>query len=224
MSNVSGVGAHEAIINALNKKEDTDKDDHGRSDFLKLLVAQLNNQNPLEPQASGEFLSQLAQFSTVEGVEKLSSQFNSFASSMLSNQALQATTLVGRSVQVPSSTGRLTQGEALTGSIALPASTSSLSLRVYDQNGTLVRDLPMGSHPSGMVNFSWDGNNNNGTSMASGRYRVEAHAYIDGESEQLKAYVNANVDSVTTEAGGSVLLNLEGGLGSVALNEVLRIN
>lgn len=214
-----------SILEQFNQRTTKQESNSGESDFLKLLVAQLNNQNPLQPQENGEFLSQLAQFSTVEGIEKMNLTMEQFSAGMLSNQALQATALVGRSVLVPSSVGHLQSGSALTGAVDLPVSTGNLTLSVFDQSGALVRRLPLGVQDAGNVRFSWDGFDDNGLAVPAGRYRVAAEAYIDGEPQQVAVAVNANVDSVTTGGqGGSVILNLEGALGSVSLNDVLQIN
>ncbi len=215
---------NQAVLQELNQRTGVDEDDSGRSDFLKLLVAQLSNQDPLAPQESGEFLSQLAQFSTVEGIEKLNLTMESFSSGMLSGQALQATALVGRSVQVPANIGSLNSDGAITGSIDLPRSSSNLSLNIYDQSGSLVRNVSMGAHAAGPVSFSWDGISNQGNPMPHDIYRVRAEVNYDGDAEEVPVFVDANVDSVTTGAQGSVILNLEAGLGSVSLNDVLQIN
>ncbi|MCF7982210.1 MAG: flagellar hook assembly protein FlgD [Pseudomonadales bacterium] len=223
MNETSGIST-QSIIDQVNQRSQADKSDGGESDFLKLLVAQLNNQNPLSPQDNGEFLSQLAQFSTVEGVEKLNLTMEKFSSSMLSSQALQATALVGRSVLIPGDIGRLNSGMALTGVVELPASTGNLKLDIYNESGELVRQLPLGAHGEGNVKFSWDGIGSNGLAMPSGYYRVIANADYGDQSEQLPTGVNANVDSVTMGQSGGVILNLEGALGSVALNDILQIN
>jgi len=224
MNEINNV-THASILEQINQRTEKQGKDSGESDFLKLLVAQLNNQNPLQPQENGEFLSQLAQFSTVEGIEKMNLMMKQLSTGMLSNQALQATALVGRSVLVPSDVGHLQSGSALTGAVDVPVNTSNLTLSIFDESGALVRRLPMGAQDSGDVRFSWDGFNQNGAPLPSGRYRIMADAYIDGEQQQLDAQVNANVDSVTTGGqSGGVILNLEGALGSVALNDVIQIN
>jgi flagellar basal-body rod modification protein FlgD len=223
MNEISSID-NQAILQELNQRDNSSGSDSGRTDFLKLLVAQLNNQNPLSPQENGEFLSQLAQFSTVEGIEKLNSNFDQFVTSNLSNQALQASALVGRSVQVPINTGELTSGKALTGSIELPASSANVSLSIFDINGSLVRQIPMGAHGAGNVKFSWDGFDSSGAPMPSGSYVVAAEASMGENAEQLNVRVNANVDSVTMAQSGGVILNLEGSLGSIALNDIVQIN
>ncbi|MEZ5548058.1 MAG: FlgD immunoglobulin-like domain containing protein [Pseudomonadales bacterium] len=82
----------------------------------------------------------------------------------------------------------------------------------------------MGAHGAGTVKFSWDGIGSNGQAMPSGYYRITADANLGEQSEQLATRVNANVDSVTMGQSGGVILNLEGALGSVALNDILQIN
>src|SRR5690606_31936879 len=100
MSTVSGASS---VLDQYQIKQDTKQSkDLGKNEFLNLLVAQLNNQNPLEPQGNGEFIAQLAQFSQVEGVEKLNASMGTLLSTYQSSQALQASSLVGRKVIIPS--------------------------------------------------------------------------------------------------------------------------
>jgi len=225
MNNVGGVdNNNQQILSQLNQRKDDKADDAGRSDFLKLLVAQLSNQNPLNPKEGGEFLSQLAQFSTVEGIEKLNGNFDKFANSQISNQALQATALVGRTVQVKSDMGELQTGKPFTGAVDLQASTSNLKLNIVNSSGSQVRQINLGSHAPGKVNFTWDGFDDANQPLPPGRYQVVADAKINGKTEQVPVMVNALVNSVTLASGGNVILNLGGGLGSVPLSEVDQIN
>jgi len=223
MTDVSGVSNSilEQFSAGSAKSTETNQD---KADFLKLLVAQLQNQDPLSPQDNGEFLSQLAQFSTVEGIDNLNKTMDNFASSMISNQALQATALVGRTVQIESNVAELTKGSALTGTVDLPASTSNLTLSIYDASGALVRTLQLGAHEAGPVRFSWDGINSNGEYEESGPFAIFADANQKDNSEGASVNINANVDSVTMASQGNVLLNLEGSLGSIALKDVIQIN
>src|SRR5471030_2845223 len=89
--NLSEIGLHSPIDLGKGKTE--------KNEFLQLFVAQLKNKNPLEPQDGSDFLGQLAQFSTVEGIKNMESAFNKIADSLNSTQALQATSLVGKKVQ-----------------------------------------------------------------------------------------------------------------------------
>ena len=119
------------------------------------MITQMNNQNPLSPQDNSEFVAQLAQFSSVEGLERLNTSFNSF----MSNNALQASSLVGRSVTVKSDTSMLTTGGIVAGSVDLTYPTSDMKISIYDENGALVQTIPVGNVPSGETVFRWDGQN-----------------------------------------------------------------
>src|SRR5574344_1054483 len=101
----SAVGAASTIWDEYSHKVDREVNkDLGKNEFLELLVAQLNNQNPLDPQDNGEFVAQLAQFSTLEGIEKLNDSMGDIISSVQSSQTLQAASLVGKSVIIPTGT------------------------------------------------------------------------------------------------------------------------
>jgi len=119
----------------------------GRNEFLKLLVAQLENQDPTKPQDNGEFVAQLAQFSSLEESQKMSASFAGFASAFQSTQHLQATSLVGRPVHVASDTTALDATGGISIIADLEKSTSQASLSVYDQAGTLV-DRPVAARSS----------------------------------------------------------------------------
>ena len=186
----------------------------GKDEFLKLLVTQMNNQNPLEPQDNGEFIAQLAQFSSLEGIDNLNETMGGFVSSYQSNLALEATALVGRQVQVQTDTAWLSEGEPFTGEVQLPVSSSAVTVGIYDQNGQLVRRFDLGSRSAGDLR---------GAAMSSGMYTVKAEAKIDGETQQLPTLLGANVNSVTLGTNGSsTTLNLAG-IGKVDLKDVRTI-
>lgn len=196
------------------------KEELGKNEFLELLVAQLNNQNPLEPQSNGEFIAQLAQFSTVEGVEKLNSSVESIMSGFQSSQALQASSLVGRKVIIPSEKAVVDTSETFKASLVLPQSSSNVFVNVYAADGSLATRINMGAQEAGQVSFMWGGKNSDGETMPLGTYKFEAQASIDGENKGLYTLLPANVDSVTLGQGnGELLLNLAG-LGSVPLSQV----
>jgi flagellar basal-body rod modification protein FlgD len=224
MTSVDGIGNNSSILEELSRKEDKGSaNEEQKTDFLKLMIAQLENQNPLEPQDNGEFLSQLAQFNAVDGIERLNQSVADMSSSFRSGQALQATALVGRSVQVPRAVGSLGGTGSLEGSVELPASTNDLKVNVYNDGGELIRTVNVGTAAAGDVPFSWDGLDKNGNRQAPGVYRLEAIADQYGESSNFKTYLNSNVDSVTVSQNGQVTLNVAGH-GSVTLDDIKQIN
>lgn len=204
-------------------KKPEEKNDYGQSDFMELMLAQMNNQNPLEPMENGEFLTQIAQFNTATGVEELNNSFGLLAGSLNSSQALQASTLVGRSVLVPGNSGTLETSGTMDGVIDMPSSTNSLRLNVYDGGGQLVRSVDMGQRPAGETAFSWDGYSDNGVRMPAGTYSISAEAVVDGEVRAVNTLMGARVESVTLGQGGEEpILNLSG-MGSIAFSQVRQI-
>ncbi|NQD94923.1 flagellar hook assembly protein FlgD [Pseudomonas sp. CrR25] len=216
MSNVSGVSS---VLDQYQTAQDTgQKKELGKNEFLNLLVAQLNNQNPLEPQGNGEFIAQLAQFSTVEGVEKLNTSMESLLSGYQSSQALQASSLVGRKVIVPSEKAVVDTSESFKASLVLPVSSNNVYVNVYDNAGALVSRINLDQQEAGNVSFIWDGKDTDGKLMPPGTYKFEAQATYGTETEGLYTLLPANVDSVTL-GGSELMLNLAG-LGSVPLSQV----
>ena len=200
------------------KQQTTGNDNLGKDEFLNLLVAQLNNQNPLEPQGNGEFIAQLAQFSSLEGIQTLNDSVQSIMSSYQSSQALQASSLVGRKVIVPSEQAVVDTSESFKASLVLPVSSNNVYVNVYDQAGSLVSRVNLGEQAAGNVSFIWDGKNASGDVVPPGTYRFEAQATYGNETKGLYTMLPANVDSVTL-GGKELMLNLAG-LGSVPLSQV----
>ena len=219
MSTVDGVSSS-SVLDKYQVKQDstTQNKELGKDQFLNLLVAQLNNQNPLEPQGNGEFIAQLAQFSTVEGVEKLNSSMETILSGYQSSQALQASSLVGRKVIVPVDKAVVDTSESFKASAVLPTSSSNVYVNVYDSAGAVVSRINLGEQQAGNVSFIWDGKDSSGNVMKPGTYRFEAQATYGNETKGLYTLLPANVDSVTL-GGNELMLNLAG-IGNVPLSQV----
>lgn len=216
MSTVSGTNS---VLDQYQIKQDSKQNkDLGKNEFLNLLVAQLNNQNPLEPQGNGEFIAQLAQFSSLEGIQQLNSSVSSMMSSFQSSQALQASSLVGRKVIVPSEKAVVDTSESFKASTVLPVSSSNVYVNVYDNSGSLVTRINLGEQAAGNVSFIWDGKDSSGNVAPPGTYKFEAQATYGSETKGLYTMLPANVDSVTL-GGKELMLNLAG-LGSVPLSQV----
>lgn len=223
MTDIDGINNPLLKELSINNKTNAKDKELGQADFLNLLVAQMRNQNPLEPQTNGEFLAQLAQFSTVDGIQQMQGSINNLASSLQSNQALQASALVGQKVLVPASSSALPSDGMLKGAVELPMSVQDLKVGIYTASGELVKTLSMGSQQGGLSNFSWDGTNQNGEPMPPGSYSLQATAFLDGEARAFGTFISANVDSVSLGGGGgSMKLNLSG-LGTVGLDQVKQI-
>lgn len=214
-----------AFLNGTNTSNSAAKNDPGKlqmNDFLSLMTTQLMNQDPLSPMENGDFLGQIASFSTVSGISDLQDSFASFAKAMQSDQALQGSSLVGRSVMVPSSIGVMTPDSPMRGQINVAEPVSNLELKIYSATGELVRTIPMGA-ASGYTNFEWDGLNDDGEAQPEGVYQFMATGSVNGQNTAFATAVVAKVDSVLVGSGGQGLTINLAGIGSVPFSEVQEI-
>lgn len=216
----SQIGSKDLQAEAAKKR-----DTLGQEDFLKLLIAQIKNQSPLKPQENGEFLGQMAQFSTVSGLQKMQQSLDTLTQSMTSNQALQASSLVGRNVLVPSNNGYLPegQGDRYFGAVDIPAASSNTEVQITNGAGIVVKNMPMGNRAEGMTRFSWDGTDNSGRVLPPGNYKMLATATVDGNQQSLATHIVAPVESVTLGRGGGKMTLNVAGVGSLGIDEVKEI-
>jgi flagellar basal-body rod modification protein FlgD len=196
----------------------------GQEEFLKLMTTQLTHQDPSKPMENGDFLAQMAQFGTVSGIQDLQNSFKSFAESISSDQALQASSLVGRWVSAPSSQGLLSAGGDIKGQLELTGSSANVAVKIVDAStGETIRNLSLGSHSQGAVPFVWDGMAEDGLPANPGVYKIEATGTIDGKNTALATQVYSKVDSVVLgNAQQAMRVNLQG-LGAVDFNQIKQI-
>jgi flagellar basal-body rod modification protein FlgD len=199
------------------------RDDLGQEDFLTLMITQFQNQDPFKPMENGEFLGQLAQFSTVNGIESLNSGFSGLSGALQDEQALQAANLVGRSVLAVSNTGHFDGSTPMAGGIELGASASNVQVDITDSSGELLRRINLGQQDSGFVEFSWDGLDADGDLVDSGHYQVSARVIRGANTESSPVAIRSTVDSVTLGGpGGQMTLNIGGG-GRLSLAQIYQI-
>jgi len=199
------------------------KTELGQEDFFALLTTQLAQQDPFKPLDNTEFIAQMAQFSSLESLQAMQDSFADLASSMSSNQALQASALVGRTVLVPSNVASFDGATAVEGIAALSSPATNAVLRVEDESGQLIRTIELGDLDTGPNNFTWDGTNDDGSAVGAGYYTISVTGNIYGQETSLPTGVFSRVDSVNLGgAQGGIFLNLDG-LGSVSLDDVSQI-
>ncbi|GIX22693.1 MAG: basal-body rod modification protein FlgD [Gammaproteobacteria bacterium] len=186
---------------ALDSARGRGAEDLGVQDFLTLMLAQIRNQDPFQPQPGGEFIAQLAQFGTVSGIEGLRAAFDRFSTQTGGAQVLQAAALLDRNVLVEGDTLLHEPGRPGKGVIALPQSTASLSVRILDEAGALVNRYELGPQSAGEFTFTWDGRGADGGVLPAGRYRLVAEALVDGRRTALDSYVEIPVTSVAFGGG-----------------------
>jgi len=199
------------------------KNELGQDAFMQLMLAQLKNQNPLDPMDNGDFLAQMAQFSTASGVGELKNSFDNFSSGFNSTQALQASSLVGRKVLVEGNTAQLPASGGIEGTANLPVSSNDVRLAVQNAGGQIVRTIDLGRQSAGEMNFTWDGMDGNGNRAPVGNYVITAEALIDGKAQALRTSVVAPVESVTLGQGGRDISLSVAGQGEVPMSSVSKI-
>ena len=183
-----------------------------QQDFLKLMTEQLKNQDPMKPADNGEFLGQMAQFSSVSSLGKLEQTVSQLAQSLQSSMGLNAVNMIGKEALAPGD--RITlqhEGEAKHGAIDLPAATGSLRITITDPGGNVIRQIDMGSQPAGIRQFVWDGRRADGSPAGPGNYLVSAEFDTDGDTtEAAQTMLYATIDSVSFN-GGKTMLNTSNG-------------
>ena len=197
----------------------------GGTNFLTLMLAQLKNQDPTSPVDSNQFLNQLASLSTVQGITQLNTSFGSLSTSLVSSQALQASSLLGHQALVSSKTANLTANGSVSGAVDVPQTTSQAVVNISDSSGALVRQINLGAQSTGLANFSWDGKLQDGSQAAAGQYTLSAQfAGATSGATAASTYVNGVVQSVTMGAGQTGLTLNVSGLGSVPFSGVKQIS
>lgn len=195
-----------------------------QADFFALLTKELANQDPTKPVDNNEMISQMTAFSTTDGVQQLNSSFDSFATSMTSSQALQASSLVGRSVLVEDNVFGMAEGETVKGKLVSDKPASNVNIYVENVAGEVVQTVPVGNVKAGGITFTWDGQTAKGEPAAAGAYRFRIVGLVEGEAAELEAQTYRKVDSVTLAGtGGKIVLNLNGG-SAMALSDVVEVS
>ena len=209
-----------------------------QADFFALLTQQLAYQDPTKPVENDQMIAQMTNFTMADGIGSLNVSFKGFAESMTSNQALQASSLVGRSVLTQSDEIVFT-GETLSrGTIELDKAATMMKVRIENEKGQLVQTFSVENPKVGKNEFIWDGTYmESGAGSAdtidgelservkAGVYKVKVEvSYTDGTNASLPANVYSPVGSVSLNGtGGGVTLNLLG-LGPVKLSDVLEVS
>ncbi|MBI5660354.1 MAG: flagellar hook assembly protein FlgD [Nitrosomonadales bacterium] len=213
------IDALNAANSSLAKKPASTADDT-QDRFLKLLVTQMKNQDPLNPMDNAQVTSQMAQLSTVSGIDKLNSTLQALSDSMAAEQSVSAAGMIGRGVLVPGATLNLANGQALGGiELALPA--DSVTVKIQDAAGSLVRTLQLGAQKSGVLPLGWDGMTDAGAPAADGAYRFTAEGVLAGNRSTAATLAFGVVNAVIPGARGATLD--VGGAGGFALSDVKRV-
>lgn len=193
----------------------------GQNDFLTLMTAQLEKQDPLNPMTGTEFAAELAQFSTAQGVQGLQAGLTGISGSIA---GMQAVGLVGHSVAVTGSSLVLGANGNASGALHLAAAAKDVTVTIKDATGTAVATLDLGAMAAGTQTFSWNGAASGGPQAAPGSYTFAINAIgANGKPLTATPYAVAPVAAVSLGGQNGPLLELGGGLAPVALSAVQQI-
>ena len=200
---------------------DEESDALTQEDFFSLLTQQLSYQDPSNPADNDQMIAQMTNFTMAQGITDLNTNFESLASSMTSNSALQASTLVGKQALLESNSLDLNETGDAKGSAVAEAAVDNLKIKVTDASGQLVKTIDMGSQPAGAVRFTWDGTNEDGERLPEGEYTVSAEGSTDGEFSSLPIATFKNIESVNISGSSGIIINTKEG--AVRLTDVAEI-
>ena len=193
----------------------------GQEDFLKLLTTQLQHQDPMKPMENGEFMGQMAQFSTVSGITEMGESIDSLVSIYQGQQMSNSAAMIGKQALVNGNWAQLKDGQ-LGGAIDLTTAVNDVRIDIKSEAGEVMASLGLGSKMAGTQEFAWDGIKHDGTTAAEGNYYLSATAMRDGETTVPPMQVYGTVNSIQLK-GGEVTLNVSG-QGNVSFNNVKRIS
>ena len=221
MSTVNSSTASDVIAKLQkNTAAATSKTTDAQSNFLKLLTEQLKNQDPLSPMDNAQMTSQLAQISTVDGIEKLNTTLTAMLSGSQSSEAVQAAALVGKGVMVGGSSLTLAGSKAY-GGFELASAADKVTVTIKDSNGLEVRKLELGDAEAGISNFAWDGLTSSGAQAVDGKYTMSVSATRGDTDLKPTALQLSTVNSVMRTSSGSVSLDVGGSI--VKLTDIKQI-
>ena len=215
---INGIRSSSELVGSSNGGDPSKE--LGKTQFLELMIAQFNNQDPLKPADNQDFIAQLAQFSSLEGIENLNTSVDSMAAAMRSSLTLEAASLVGRSVLVATDRALMTEN-GIGGNIRNTQASSDLIVEISTLGGALLRRIPLGAQDSGEVRFLWDGTDETGELQPGGAYRVQAFATVAGQKREVTVELPEIVVSVSFGERG-VTVNLAAGT-SVPVTEIKEI-
>jgi flagellar basal-body rod modification protein FlgD len=212
----------EQIYQSLNttREKDTSVMNEAENRFLTLLTTQLKNQDPLNPLDNAQLTSQLAQISTVNGIEKLNATLQTLLSGLNESQAMEAAALVNHGVLVPGSSMTLGESGGI-GGFELATAADETTVTIKDSNGLVIRTMNLGALDAGIHPFVWDGKADGGAQAATGTYSYSISAKNGTNTSTPTALAYGVVQAVTRNSTG---LAIEvGTLGAYALNDIRQI-
>ena len=193
-----------------------------QNNFLTMLVTQMNNQDPLNPLDNSQLTSQLAQISTVSGLQTMSGTLNQLLTQTAASRAMDSASLIGKTVMVPGSAVSVSGGVPGKIGVDIPSTADAVSVQVLDKAGNVVRTIDMKGQTAGVHDIAWDGKNDQGAPVADGDYSFKVAATANGKDVTPVALVYGKVQAISGDSSG-VLVDLGNGQ-TANVDDVRRIS
>jgi flagellar basal-body rod modification protein FlgD len=194
-----------------NTSVDENKNIMGKDDFMELLIAQLQHQDPMNPMEGTEFAAQLAQFSSLEQLSNLNEAVNqSIDMNYLLTQSITNTlssTLIGKEVKISGAEFTNKGQDTINIGYKLPANADSVTINIYNENGVLIRTIDDASVGKGDNKLSWDFTDNDGNRVPEGKYKFEVKAKsTDGSDMIVDLYKYGLIEAIRFTEEGTKLV------------------
>jgi len=217
-----GIPRYGATSNTTsNAQSNTGKTSLNQGDFLRLMTAQMQNQDPFSPVDNTQMVAQMAQFSSLAGITDMSTTLKAIADKLGATSTADAVSYIGKTVLVPGTTAYGRTSGGIAGAVELGGDATNVNVTISDSNGQVLKTMKLGAHAKGSMTYDWDGKTDQGQDAGGGPFTVSVTAQNDGAAVSSTGLVWAPVQSVST-AGGSAVLNLPG-IGDVAAANVRQI-
>ncbi len=223
MSNVSGSSLDKGLYWPKEDKvtvSDGSEQQLSQEDFFSMLTEQLSNQDPTKPVDNDQMVAQMTSFTMADSLSKLNDKFDAFAQSMNSNQALQATSLIGQEVLVDTGSGSTWKDGNVFGAVVAESDVTNMQIQITDEFGRVVRTIDGGDQQAGNITFGWDGTDDQGNFLPSGKFKFEASGTVGGQNQDLQISMDAQVtgSAVATSDMKDVQIIIEDQAGQVIRN------
>ena len=193
----------------------------GQADFLKLMTAQMQNQDPFNPTDNTQMVAQMAQFSSLAGISEMSSTLRAISDKLGATSVSDATAYIGRTVLTPGTTAYGRTSGGLAGAVELDADATKVGISISGASGAVLHSATLGAQAAGTVSYDWDGKLADGSDAGAGPFTVSVLAQNAGKAVTARNLVWAPVESVST-AGGTAVLTVPG-IGQVPVAAVRQI-
>ncbi|MEG3177791.1 flagellar hook capping FlgD N-terminal domain-containing protein [Sphingomonas sp. RB3P16] len=194
----------------------------GTSDFLKLLTAQLQNQDPFSPTDNSQMVAQLAQITSTSGIADMGTTLKEIQSKLSGTSTADALSYVGKTILTAGNTAYGRTGGGIAGAAEIDADATAVQVAIKDANGQTLKTLDLGAQKAGAISYDWDGKTASGADAGTGPFTVSVNATGSGGTVASRNLVWAPVAAVSVPATGSPSLTVPG-VGQVALTAVRQV-